>query len=149
MEVAPASHSRPSAIKARLPFCLLRCFRKFGIPKTLRTDNEASFKSRLLKAALFLLKVRVKHTAPRSPWQNGRIERLFGSFKADFTRLLHGNLATLLTEWRWYYNFARPHQHLRYKTPAESWDGRRKATGRPHRVELWDGQLKCLYFESG
>jgi putative transposase len=63
-------------------------------------------------------------------------------------RVIEDNLETLLAQWRFYYNFARPHQHLNFKTPAESWSGKPKATGEPQLIELWDGKLRCAYFAS-
>ena len=108
---------------------LLALFKKYGIPKRLRVDNEASFNSKWLKCVLRLLCARLITTTPHSPWQNGRIERLFRTFKEDFRKVVAGDLALRLREWRWHYNFARPHMAISYCTPAEAWDGRCKATG--------------------
>ena len=90
---------------------LLRLFNTYGIPKRLRVDNEASFNSRWLRGMLRLLGVRLITTKPHSPWQNGRIERSFRTFKEHFRKVIAGDLATRLKEWRWVYNFARPHGH--------------------------------------
>jgi putative transposase len=125
---------------------LISTFRKFGIPKAIRVDNEICFHSILLRSAFALLGIKVQKTNKHSPWQNGRIERMFGTLKADFEAIMEGCMTTLLAEWRWYYNFARPHQHLNYKTPAECWNGQKRATGVPHLIELWDGKLKAWYF---
>jgi hypothetical protein len=60
---------------------LLDVIERFGAPKYVRTDNEAVFTSRLFRLGLRLLGIRHQRTAPFAPWQNGRIERFFGTFK--------------------------------------------------------------------
>ena len=54
---------------------------KYGTPKFLRTDNESIFTSRLFRGALFLLGIRQQRSDPGCPWQNGRVERFFGTLK--------------------------------------------------------------------
>jgi len=50
---------------------LIDAFRRFGLPQRIRVDNEACFNSRLMKAALALLGVRLQTTDLHCPWQNG------------------------------------------------------------------------------
>jgi putative transposase len=100
----------------------------------------------ILRGALALLGVRVQTTDLASPWQNGAIERLFGTLKRDLARVCEGDLTQLLIEWRWYYNFARPHQRLNGRTPAEAWHRLKKQTGRGVAVNLWSGNLRGWYF---
>ncbi|MDE3072711.1 MAG: transposase family protein, partial [Pseudomonadota bacterium] len=57
-----------------------------GKPKAIRTDNEAIFQSRLFKTALGLLGIRHQTTELHCPWQNGRIERFFGTLKNKLDR---------------------------------------------------------------
>jgi putative transposase len=109
--------------------CLIKAMKQFGLPKKIRVDNEACFHGWPIRMALMCLNIRLQTTPPHSPWCNGRIERFFGSFKRDFERVVECNLERLVAQWRWYYNFARAHQHLSYKTPAESWSKKPKATG--------------------
>ena len=54
---------------------------KYGKPRAVRTDNEAVFTSRLFRAILWLAGVGHQRSDPGCPWQNGRIERLFGTLK--------------------------------------------------------------------
>jgi transposase InsO family protein len=111
---------------------LIAVFRRYGIPRRIRIDNEACFVSRGLSFALNLLGVRLQRTQPHCPWQNGRIERLFGTLKRQLDRVCivdAEDLRRKLVEFRLWHNHARPHQHLRGQTPAEAWDGRAKATG--------------------
>jgi transposase InsO family protein len=128
--------------------------RKFGLPHSIRTDNEKCFCSLTLRAALRLLGVQHQAIAPHSPWQNGRFERLFLTFKERMlTRLAElradgaepesfsGELATF----RLWYNHVRTHQHLDGLTPAEAWDGLRSTAERKqprrHYFSTWEGLL--------
>lgn len=54
---------------------------KYGKPCMVRTDNEACFTSRLFRTVLWLVGIRQQCSDPGCPWQNGRIERLFGTLK--------------------------------------------------------------------
>lgn len=127
---------------------LIDTVRRFGIPGMLRTDNEACFNSWTMRAALALLGVRHQPTDPHCPWQNGRIERFFGTLKSKLDRIgiADGDdLRRKLIEFsHWYHH--RPHQHLAGHTPAEVWEGRGRSTRMPQRIEAWDGRLKGWYF---
>lgn len=97
---------------------------KHGRPRALRMDNEAVFRSRLLQRALKLFRIRRQFTQPHSPWQNGRIERLFGTLKPLLKQLALANAKTLdaaLFEFRLFYNHVRTHQNLGGRTPTEAW----------------------------
>ncbi|MGH8630534.1 MAG: integrase core domain-containing protein [Burkholderiales bacterium] len=99
---------------------------RFGKPRALRTDNESMLRSFVFRLGLQLAGVRQQLTHPGCPWQNGRIERLFGTLKAKLDRLeIQGReaLDVLLGEFRFWYNAARPHQHLPGLTPEEAWRG--------------------------
>jgi transposase InsO family protein len=105
---------------------LIDGFRRFGLPDALRTDNEACFTSWTMRAALLLLGIKHQPTEPHCPWQNGRIERFFGTLKAQLDRIAIADgddLRRKLVEFRhWYHH--RPHQHLAGHTPGEVWAGR-------------------------
>lgn len=62
---------------------LLDAIERFGAPRALRTDNEAVFDSRLVRCALAWLSIRHQTIERHCPWQNGRIERFFGTLKAS------------------------------------------------------------------
>ncbi|MCB1033918.1 MAG: transposase [Acidobacteria bacterium] len=126
---------------------LLDVVERYGKPRIVRTDNEATFRSRLFRFVLWTLGIRPQRTAPFSSWQNGRIERSFGTVK-PLLRALSGNPSdqpitqTELNLARTWYNHLRPHQNLGGLTPAEAWSGkvldrRRK----PVWVTEWDGLL--------
>jgi putative transposase len=128
---------------------LIDAFRRFGIPKVVRTDNEACFTSLTLRLALAALGVRLQHIQLHCPWQNGRVERFFGTFKRAIRQLAVADgddLACRLIEFRAWYNHARPHQHLGGMTPAEVWDGRSRSRKSPAFFSAWDGVLRGWYF---
>ena len=130
---------------------LIAAFRRYGIPTQLRTDNEACFVSRTLVLALTLLGIQHQRTDLHCPWQNGRIERFFGTLKGRLDRILiadGGDLIGKLFEFRRWYNHVRPHQHLSGLTPAEAWAGRGKSMRSPSRFTAWDGWLTGWWFPS-
>jgi transposase InsO family protein len=131
---------------------LVRTFRQFDLPRVLRVDNEACFNSRLLRIALAVLGIRLQRIQLHCPWQNGRIERLFGTLKASLDLISvddHADLSNKLLEFRLWYNHVRPHQHLGGRTPAEAWAGKGKASGRPLWFSGWEGELTGWYFPPG
>jgi putative transposase len=124
---------------------------RYGKPLAIRCDNEAVFKSRLMRIALACMGIRQQFTDPGCPWQNGRIERLFLTLKQKLNQLevaSFGVLNTSVAQFRFFYNFVRPHQHLLGRTPAEAWAGVDPyATPVKHEewFEAWDGLLCGLH----
>jgi putative transposase len=123
---------RLAALPRKCTFMLLGhvCFAiaEFGIPRSIRTDNESMFTSRLWRRAMRWLRIHPERIEIRRPWQNGRVERLFGTIKpwlraslpapalrTDTQRVL--DLAKLV------YNEYRPHQALGGLTPMQVWHG--------------------------
>ncbi len=132
---------------------LLDLVEKAGRPRAVRTDNEALFTSRLFRVVLFVLGISHQHSAPFSPWQNGRIERLFGTLKEHWRPWLRekeqsGDLKEDLVTFRAWYNFARPHQHLDGRTPAMAWCGTKSEAlrARPRYFSTWGGRLTGYLF---
>lgn len=124
---------------------------QYGRPRAVRTDNEACFTSRVFRGVLLLAGIRQQCSDPGCPWQNGRIERLFGTLKQKldqwevmgFEALNHA-----LAEFRFFYNHVRPHQHLQGATPAEVWSRIDPSAGpvkREYWFEAWDGLLQGYY----
>ena len=153
LDHGPRACLRLVAMKEKSSLAILReliaTFRQHGIPKMLRTDNEACFVSRTIRAALALLGIRHQRIDLHCPWQNGRIERLFGTLKQKLDCIaiadrdeLHGKLI----EFGCWYNHIRPHQHLHGRTSAEAWAGRRKSTRRPEWFDAWEGRLTGWFF---
>ena len=123
----------------------------FGKPQTVRTDNEAVLTSTLFRLALLLLGIRHQRIDLRCPWQNGRIERFFGTLKENIDRLAVDSLQGLnqaLAEFRFFYNHVRPHQNLDGATPAEAWAGIDPSATKAkteYWFEAWDGLLRGYY----
>ena len=124
---------------------------KYGRPKFLRTDNEAVFTSRLFRGALFFLGIRHQRSDPGCPWQNGRVERFFGTLKNKLDCLEVVSLDALnlaLAEFGFWYNQVRPHQNLDGRTPAEAWAGVNPFVARIKKeywFEAWEGLLQGFY----
>lgn len=130
---------------------LLDAIEHFGKPRILRTDNEAMFTSWLFRFILFSLGIRHQRTDPGCPWQNGRIERFFGTLKGKLNQIEVASLDALsgaLSEFEFWYNHVRPHQNLNGRTPAEVWARIDVFNGVPPReywFEAWEGLLTGFY----
>ena len=72
-----------------------------------------------MKFAFFILGIKHQTIDKYSPWQNGRIERFFGTFKSHLNLLKYDekDLYYLSYSFQWWYNNIRPHQNLGYQSP--------------------------------
>ena len=116
---------------------------------TPQTDNEACFTSYTFRLGLYLLGITHETTELASPWQNGRIERFFRTFKeaARQVQIPKSEMTAALETFRNFYNNVRTRSSLAGKTPAEAWSGKRQNfVGKSCRVEEWDGVLEGIYF---
>lgn len=125
---------------------------RHGCPKAIRTDNEAVFQSKVFHRALALFGIRHQTTELHCPWQNGRIERFFGTLKEKLVPWAVADAPSLnasLAVFRLWYNHVRPHQHLQGRTPAEAWGGVdvRRPIIRRVWFEAWDGLLQGEYLQ--
>ena len=123
---------RLHTLTRRCSWCMLGhlclAIAQHGKPRKLRTDNEAVFNSRVFNTFLKLAGIHHQTTQKHAPWQNGRIERLFGTLKPLLRQLVipsGGALQAALDEFKVFYNHARPHQNLHGLTPAEHFVGLR------------------------
>lgn len=131
---------------------LLDAIERHGKPRALRTDNEAIFRSPIFRFVLWKLRIRHQRIDRHCPWQNGRIERFFGTLKSKLNHLIvtdHDALNLALGYFRFWYKQVRPHQHLQGRTPHEVWHGidvYRCKVRRRVEYEDWDGLLQgeCL-----
>lgn len=137
----------PDKTSRTLLACLHEIIHAYGKPQLIRTDNEAIFTSREFRIGLKRLGIRHQRTDPGCPWQNGRIERLFGTLKQKLDQWYVPDFAQLnrdLDLFRHWYNRIRPHQNLDGRTPAEVWCGADPYTKPPaheHWFEAWGGLL--------
>ena len=134
--------------------CISEVISAHGKPKIIRTDNEAIFTSHIFRRGLKMLGIRHQLTDPGCPWQNGRIERLFGTLKQKLDQWQVAGIAQLnrdLKTFCYWYNHIRPHQNLDSKTPAEAWSGINPYNKPPKQeqwFEAWNGLLagSCLRY---
>ena len=124
------------------------------VPGSSNKDNEAVFTSRLFNFGLWLLGIRHQSTMLHCPWQNGRIERFFGTFKSVADRVLFEaqNFQFSLNEFSFWYNHIRPHRHLNGRTPDEAWSGVDPYLYSPkscRKFSAWDGMLTGFQMEYG
>lgn len=107
---------------------LTNAFRRYGLPRTLITDNGSPWGdgpgSPYTPLGVFLIDhgVRVSHSRPYHPQTMGKDERFHRSLKAE--ALSGGPFADLaqaarrLAEWREVYNRQRPHEGIGMAVPA-------------------------------
>lgn len=123
---------------------LARAIATAGAPKLVVTDNQGMFRSAVFGRLLREAGIRHGRIEPFSPWQNGRIERFFGTLKRLLNDRRIASLEALQRElnvFLYWYNCVRPHQSLEGRTPFEAWAlagaGARRATW----FRAWDGLL--------
>jgi len=127
---------------------LIAAIKFYGKPKIIRTDNEAVFTSRLFRLGLWVLGIKHQTTEVACPWQNGKVERFFGTLKQKLNQWEVGNIGDLnhsLHFFRFWYNHVRPHDYLDGSTPVEKWRGSKGNAIRAKWFEAWDGLLGGFY----
>ena len=104
-------------------------FKKYGLPKVIRSDNGTPFASTngllgltTLSAWWISLGIMPDRTDPGCPTQNGSHERMH----ADISREIQGKIPggktanqIVINEWVKEYNEVRPHEALKMKTPSD------------------------------
>lgn len=130
---------------------LLTAIERFGKPRFLRTDNASQFHSPLFRFVLAVLNIKQRFSLPGCPWMNGRAEKLFGTLKERLNQLVVADFLSLqsaLTEFSFWYNCLRPHNHLSGRTPFEAWhkiDPYHLPPKEIRYVTAWDGLLTGYY----
>lgn len=94
-----------------------------GVPKHTRSDNGPEFICQRLTKWLREKGVDPLFIEPGSPWQNGFVESFNGKLRAECLDeeifWSRAEAQVVVDWWREAYNTQRPHQALRFKTPAE------------------------------
>ena len=89
-------------------------------PRYLVRDRDTSYGA-IVRNRIHAMGIRDRPTAPRSPWQNGHIERLIGSIRRECLNhvvvLGEAHLRRILREYADYYNRARTHLALGKDAP--------------------------------
>ena len=134
-----------------LLFYLFQTITCCGKPKAVKTDNEAVFTSFLFRCSLAIAGIKHQRTNIASPWQNGRVERLIGTFKEKIRQVIiqdQKQLNLLLPQFQFWYNCVRPHSYLDGRTPMEVWnkvDVFQYGYKRAIRYDKWGGLLTGYY----
>lgn len=119
-------------------------------PRKSKSAFAVRWNSSLFRFSAWFLGIRHQCIEPQCPWQNGRIERFFGTLKEKLDGWAVADAAQLdlaLAHFRLWYNHVRPHQHLGGATPAEVWQGIDILNRRPREYwfEAWDGLLRGFH----
>ena len=152
-------HSRKSftleALKNKASTTLLRylftAFETYGKSKLIRSDNEVVFTSKLFALTLWLLGIKHQTTELHSPWQNGRVERFFGTLKQKLNQWSVDSLEQCnhdLQIFQFWYNQVRTHNNLNGKTPEEVWldiDVFKRKSKDIYYFNEWQGLLAGFY----
>jgi transposase InsO family protein len=89
-------------------------------PNFLIRDNDGTY-GEVFRRRLRSMGIRDRPITPRSPWQNGYVERVIGSIRRECLDHIivwsEAHLRCVLTEYVTYYNSARTHLGLRKDTP--------------------------------
>jgi transposase InsO family protein len=89
-------------------------------PAFLVRDNDGAY-GEVFKRRLRAMGIRDRPTMPRSPWQNGYVERVIGSIRRECLDHVvvwsEAHLRRVLTGYTSYYNATRTHLGLRKDTP--------------------------------
>jgi transposase InsO family protein len=108
---------------------LIEVFRKYGLPKSILTDNAppwgpASYVRYHTKLSVWLMRlgIRILHSSSYHPQTLGKDERLHRSLKAEvISQHEFNNFDTCqvtFDQWRDVYNTQRPHEALEMQTPS-------------------------------
>jgi putative transposase len=126
---------------------LTAAFAAHGKPLRLLSDRGPAFTSESFRRFLAESGVRQTLTRPAHPWTNGRIERVFGTFKKAVFGLVWlvssfrqvDRFAANFKDW---HNRDRPHGAWDGRTPDEVFFGRPKRIPfQPARISYFDGRL--------
>ncbi|MHB8420134.1 MAG: integrase core domain-containing protein [Myxococcales bacterium] len=136
---------------AAVTAALQRTFAEHGMPHRILSDNGPQFTS--LDFELFLAAHGIDHTRtrPAHPWTNGRIERLFRTFKEIvFAHIwLFKSLPQIdrnCADFERFYNRDRPHSAYGGRTPDEVYFAKSLQRRSLGRVAYFDGALSWYRF---
>lgn len=104
-------------------------FRRYGLPKVIKSDNGSPFASctaplglTRLSAGWVALGIQLEHSRPGRPQDNGAHERMHRDIEAEVAAHVQVDMASqqaALDLWRHEYNEIRPHEHLKGRRPAQ------------------------------
>ncbi len=107
-------------------------FKRYGLPRCIRSDNGPPFANAFNHLGLTKLSVwwmalgiLLDRIDPGCPYQNGGHERMHLDMKREIEGQVDGDLyahQAVFNEWRHQFNTERPHQALKGKCPAEVYE---------------------------
>jgi putative transposase len=128
----------------RVTRVLERAIAQYGSPQSIRSDNGPELTSRHYLAWAIECKIDLAHIQPGKPTENAYVESFHGRLRDEclnaswFWNLFDARRK--ISAWRNYYNSARPHSALAYRTPNEFarqwqasslWEGKTMAVAQP------------------
>ena len=128
---------------------LERAFREYGLPWAIRTDNGPPFASvglgSLMPLAVWWVKLGIvpERIEPGHPEQNGRLERLHRTLKAETAsppQSTRGKQQRAFDTFRHIYNTERPHEALGQQPPSRSYHASSRS---------YPGRVSALEYEVG
>ena len=124
-----------------------------GAPARLLTDRAPIFRAAEVEALLEKHGTRHVLILPNHAWTNGRIERIFRTFKETVFRHLGvwlltsvGQVDRFCADFATFYNRDRPHSACAGRTPDELFFGAPTARRPKGRVSYFDGRLAWYRF---
>ena len=128
-----------------------RAFAEEGKPLRVLSDRGPAFTSAKLRQFLAENGVKATVTRPAHPWTNGRIERVFKTFKQTVFGLVwltasFEQINRFAADFKIWHNTFRPHSAWAGRTPDEVWFGRPKRIGWAGRLTFYDGRLNWYRF---
>jgi transposase InsO family protein len=139
---------------------LTELFKKYGLPKAIRSDNGPPFASpngllnlTNLSAWWITLGIIPDRTEKGKPGQNGSLERMHADIAREIEGKIGGGIAqnqAALDLWREEYNTVRPNEAIGMLTPADLYEpSDRKYQGDFDEIEYPAGFLTRKVFHSG
>jgi transposase InsO family protein len=130
---------------------LERVFANVGPPERILTDRAPTFGTIEFQAGLGGYGVRHVRTKPCHPWTNGRIERVFRTFKETISNVTWlvssvSQLDRFVADFKLWHNRDRPHSAWDGRTPDEVFFGRSKHLRSLGTVTYFDGRLSWYRF---
>ncbi|MHB8878714.1 MAG: transposase [Myxococcaceae bacterium] len=126
-------------------------FAELGAPERLLSDNGPQFRSEGFESFLSVNGVRHAFIRPGHAWTNGRIERIFRTFKETVAALVwlvdgRAQLDRFCSDFLVWHNRDRPHSSWGGRTPDEVYFGRARQLRPLGRVDYFDGLLHWYRF---
>lgn len=128
-----------------------RAIAKHGAPRRIVTDRAGIFRGYRFTALLDNHGIVHSMTKPRHPWTNGRIERLFRTFKetvkASYSLVdSRAQWLTICRDFLVFYNEHRPHSSWAGRTPMEVERGWRPQLAHPAPITFFEGRFAWWQF---